>query len=452
MEQRKKVVNELATTEKTYSDMLQLAINVYFQPIQKSNILDKNDFEQLFCNIETVAMNSMLLCYDLQKRAANFEQHDIICDVLLFRKTLFDCYNEYIRNYDRAIERYGKLLNKKKFQEMSNPNDKCSLGLEGLLITPVQRIPRYVLLMKEYMKCTPKEHPDYLNAEIALNIFQQLANEINLTMADEQNRQRLQKIVMRFSSLPINVSSYILDQPHLLLLEGTLNKYCRKGIKKRVCFLFSDQVLIYGSPVVGSQLSYHNTIKLIAFKSIKDTDKKTNVIQLIGKEKAFNLSAESLQIKKEWLNQLCFALTGEQKTEFIDVDDEGNEEDTTVIMMNEEEVSECMKCKVHFNLTTRKHHCNYCGKVFCDKCLSYRIVLPKQLQESKVCIDCYDKIKKIEPPLPSIPPPRRKTPFIQNATQFKKREPPRMRKCGQFLVRTPSVKNFGDNGLDLVQN
>ena len=29
------------------------------------------------------------------------------------------------------------------------------------LITPVQRIPRYILLLKDIIKKTPEDHPDY---------------------------------------------------------------------------------------------------------------------------------------------------------------------------------------------------------------------------------------------------------------------------------------------------
>ena len=28
----------------------------------------------------------------------------------------------------------------------------------------------------------------------------------------------------------------------------------------------------------------------------------------------------------------------------------------------------CVECQVTFSFITRKHHCRFCGKVFCDKC------------------------------------------------------------------------------------
>ena len=34
-------------------------------------------------------------------------------------------------------------------------------GLDSYLITPIQRIPRYVMLLQEMLKVTPTHHPDF---------------------------------------------------------------------------------------------------------------------------------------------------------------------------------------------------------------------------------------------------------------------------------------------------
>lgn len=38
-----------------------------------------------------------------------------------------------------------------------------NLDLEDYLIKPVQRLPKYVLLLKLLLKKTPNDHPDYKN-------------------------------------------------------------------------------------------------------------------------------------------------------------------------------------------------------------------------------------------------------------------------------------------------
>ncbi len=52
----------------------------------------------------------------------------------------------------------------------------------SLLITPVQRIPRYTLLLKELLKHTPNSHPDYNDLALAYEKIMVTANVVNDSM------------------------------------------------------------------------------------------------------------------------------------------------------------------------------------------------------------------------------------------------------------------------------
>eukprot|EP00929_Paragymnodinium_shiwhaense_P086325 TRINITY_DN46851_c0_g1_i2.p1 TRINITY_DN46851_c0_g1~~TRINITY_DN46851_c0_g1_i2.p1 ORF type:complete len:905 (-),score=136.85 TRINITY_DN46851_c0_g1_i2:214-2859(-) len=56
----------------------------------------------------------------------------------------------------------------------------------------------------------------------------------------------------------------------------------------------------------------------------------------------------------------------------------------------DEEVSQCAACKHDFSVTTRRHHCRRCGKVFCNSCSSRSIPLPDRgyLEAVRVCDSC----------------------------------------------------------------
>jgi hypothetical protein len=52
-------------------------------------------------------------------------------------------------------------------------------SLDSFLIMPVQRIPRYILLLSELKKHTPSDHPDYPKITEAWTSMQEVANYVN---------------------------------------------------------------------------------------------------------------------------------------------------------------------------------------------------------------------------------------------------------------------------------
>ncbi len=50
-------------------------------------------------------------------------------------------------------------------------------------------------------------------------------------------------------------------------------------------------------------------------------------------------------------------------------------------------VKTCHGCDSAFSIVNRKHHCRECGKVFCGKCSSYKLVVNATLK--RACLTCY---------------------------------------------------------------
>eukprot|EP00966_Prymnesium_polylepis_P020165 465028-Prymnesium_polylepis.1 len=60
-------------------------------------------------------------------------------------------------------------------------------GLINLLIQPVQRVPRYKLLLEQLLKLTPADHPDHAPTKDSLAAISRLAvgvNEVRLWAAE----------------------------------------------------------------------------------------------------------------------------------------------------------------------------------------------------------------------------------------------------------------------------
>ena len=59
-------------------------------------------------------------------------------------------------------------------------------------ITPVQRLPRYILLLKEIKKGTRAKDPDLVNINYLLSEFERLNDENNKSMDKFINRARVE--------------------------------------------------------------------------------------------------------------------------------------------------------------------------------------------------------------------------------------------------------------------
>ena len=54
----------------------------------------------------------------------------------------------------------------------------------------------------------------------------------------------------------------------------------------------------------------------------------------------------------------------------------------------------CYNCEKSFNILRRKHHCRYCGYLFCSKCVVSKYQIPDGTLLKKICKKCLDSIIK----------------------------------------------------------
>ena len=55
----------------------------------------------------------------------------------------------------------------------------------------------------------------------------------------------------------------------------------------------------------------------------------------------------------------------------------------------------CQGCNMQFDWVKRRHHCRYCGKVFCSKCTQQRALLPSEFklrEPQRVCAPCAQEL------------------------------------------------------------
>ncbi len=80
-------------------------------------------------------------------------------------KQMKGCYTRYVNNYDAAEQHLIQLKSKDKekhrYLEVCKTHPEANgLDVRSLLIQPVQRVPRYRMLLEELLSVTDEGHPD----------------------------------------------------------------------------------------------------------------------------------------------------------------------------------------------------------------------------------------------------------------------------------------------------
>ena len=101
------------------------------------------------------------------------ESNQRIGDIIVKFSPFFKMYTEYVKNFDNAIHTinttYAKNTKFAAIMDDIHAMPECgNLSLQHHMLTPIQRIPRYEILLKEYLKKLPEDSPDRADSESKL--------------------------------------------------------------------------------------------------------------------------------------------------------------------------------------------------------------------------------------------------------------------------------------------
>ncbi|ORZ30943.1 Dbl homology domain-containing protein [Catenaria anguillulae PL171] len=192
---RLKAIEEIASSERTYLEMLAVLINEFAVPLRslantKKPILQQSDVNRLFSNIDEVFALHGTLLQELETRLSTCN-HQQLSDIFIHMQPYFKVYRAYVINYVVAIETLNRCAQENsefaKFLDAAFTNPRTNgLELRSYLILPVQRIPRYVMLLESVLKHTPHDHPDHLGLVAALELMRDMADHLNHSVKDHE--------------------------------------------------------------------------------------------------------------------------------------------------------------------------------------------------------------------------------------------------------------------------
>lgn len=196
---RKYSIRELIETEEKYIRDLSMVISDFKGNLLNKKIITQEQAQQLFCNIDEIRQLNELFFANIFSQAEQYSHHKIIFAKVEKEIPFFKIYFEYFNNYSKANALVDSLTQHnaefKMFLTETRANPKYHLlTLKDFLIKPVQRLPKYVLLMREIKKLTPLEHPDLQNIEKVLLTFEQVNHSNNNKLNQVLNIHKVNEI------------------------------------------------------------------------------------------------------------------------------------------------------------------------------------------------------------------------------------------------------------------
>ena len=206
---------EIKQTEKDYASQLETCIEVFLEPLEKALAenpdtapMNKEQIDAIFMNIRDIFEFHKTFAKEIEERFGNEQWTASKClgDIFLKLTTITSAYSEFAQKYPQSIDTFNSLQTNKKCQAfLLSCKEKSRLDLPSLLITPIQRIPRYNLLLLEYNKHTWASHRDKPMLQKAIATVKTMAETINTTKSQVESERRLKQLYDSVKGIPESV-------------------------------------------------------------------------------------------------------------------------------------------------------------------------------------------------------------------------------------------------------
>eukprot|EP01080_Neovahlkampfia_damariscottae_P003913 gene3913-7125_t len=257
---RMNIVKEIHETEESYIQGLDAVENAYAKPLRetigtKGSLIEQKDYDLVFSDLSVIrGLGKKLLKQietrldeDKKKMKPTLTIGEIFKKFAPFLKT----YTTYCNNFDRISAKLRDLRKANKnlnefFDNQRKFKKELSLGydINSLLITPVQRIPRYNLLLKDLLSKTSQNHRDYPYLVEGLKEIQSVANYVNEKMREFEHHEKLNEIS---SAVTVKGDFAVVKPARKHAFSQEVLIYENNEWKEKWLYFFNDGLLICDS-------------------------------------------------------------------------------------------------------------------------------------------------------------------------------------------------------------
>lgn len=264
------VLNELIDTERFYVDALNILIDHFGSALE--SLMDPDDFTYIFNNVESIYFTNRSFLDNLEVIYSR-KAYKLIPRLFIQYSQIWKIYSNYILRYDEILVKLQKLkdLNPKYLEKESSIEKELkqsgnrTASLKSYSIMPVQRIPRYIMLLKDLKKKSPQE--DFANElETAVEAIENLAKYCNDSKQKKSNKLKMVEIEEK-----LGLKNFSTIEDRKFEKEGTIT------IEDKPCkiYLFTDLLIIDQSPKKIHEIDFNDSLF-----SISEVPNKPNTFKI----------------------------------------------------------------------------------------------------------------------------------------------------------------------------
>lgn len=287
---------EVLSSEKSFIHDLNALKDYWEDAFSKKLKLTEVEMRSLFRDIPTLLRTHNALLEEMQSGSHGFDA----CYGALFLNYLheFRLSCAFISNYKKMDEMLREKKKKASFFsklaeiEANNP-DANGRDFQSYYITPVQRYPRYPLLLRDLNKQTPKWHPDKPYLSVALTEVDNVNKNIDNTSRRVKSLVMMQELS---NELPEDFSLF--DANGREMIMNVPVRIVKPKMGNGMLYLFNDIVLLTAKSKKSQTPLVSRQISSFRFANGKPTIES---ITVFGDDKEYVVTFSELVDKITWI-------------------------------------------------------------------------------------------------------------------------------------------------------
>lgn len=297
-----KVAEEIVASEANYMFYLNTLITRFIRPLNTDaeKLRLGGGLSKLFMFFTSITKLHSFVLMEFHKAQ---KEGKLVASVMLKYTDFFKLYQSYILDYDEIVARLNLLEHNKTFKKyMCKIQEEANDGmtLASFLIMPIQRIPRYCLLLRELQKFTRPYQYRHKVQQQAMEKMKHLADELNENKRRFENQSKLLHIQSQIKTPP----EMIICKPYRLFIrEDKLGLSQKKDRKYNFC-VFNDGILR-----ISLNWNVKEMLSATCIELPFEEEGDTNLSVSHGGQVVWTLIFISAQDRENWSNDVAKMIT-----------------------------------------------------------------------------------------------------------------------------------------------